>query len=726
MTLNVAPVMIPLQQVYYDKTTGQPLVGGFLQFFEDSNRTNPKVVYQIEGSGPGSYTYVSLGSELELSGIGSIVDNNGENIQVYLWPFTGSPNDPVPSQIADNYYIKVLDSNGGEQWDIPNVPGVQSSDQPFGTGFNITENVISNSQFTDVNFSTQATASSPVVFPTTGTNTATEIAPDWSVITTGSGSFSVWQVTVNDDTAPGNPTYALGILSSGYTQPIQLRQRLFAPRIFSKEYVSGTFIAETIGSQYTLSMNYTPSITGIIQQICSGITATAGFTEISNPTPILITDPGSGTGYIDITIVIPVNASVILSCVQLCATNNSLPVEYLQQTPAEEADRLFHYFQPQLNFKPTSSYLTGWDFTLNPKQLGTFGALGSIGANAGAYAWDQTIVFQSVNNSVAFNQNANGDLVLTAITNTQCAIIQYLAVPEIYDLLSHNMSVSTTLACSSSNTPITISLWCTTNASVPPVTLNSTFINSLDANGHPNSVAAGWTEIARQYGNATFFAATGINNINAATSGFSGWQELPLSVTVQQKFFAIVVSTGVLPATGVVEFNQVSLVAGDIPTRPAPKTLVQTLLDCQYYLEKSYPYGVNPAFGPRDLEGVNLAVMTAVQPTTIPGTAFLLPNAFGIRYNTQKYYNGNLPNVTLFDVNGIPGAVQGYLTTNGVVSNSVQIPFLGNWTLAASGATGISFFPSHSATLLSASTSGGLTVAFIEFQYVIDARIGII
>ncbi len=342
MTFNVAPILPALQQTFWDKTLKVLLAGGFINFFEDENRTISKVVYTLTGTGPGNYSYVSLGSVLTLSGIGTLIDANDGAILVYLWPYLGTPNDAVASTTAQNYYITIYSSTGVFQEDYPNIPGVVSGGTPSGSAFDVTENIISNSQFVDISFPSYATSSNPIVFTTT-TNTATPIAPDWSVVTTGAGSFSVWQETITDDTAPGNPPTALGITSTGYTHPILLRQRLLTPRILAGQFVSGTFIAETTGSSYTITMNYTPSITGTIQQICTGATFSSGFTLITG-SPVFVVDPGAGTGYVDITIVIPQNITILISCVQICGTSNGESVDYLQQTPEREVDHLFHYF----------------------------------------------------------------------------------------------------------------------------------------------------------------------------------------------------------------------------------------------------------------------------------------------------------------------------------------------------------------------------------------------
>lgn len=733
MALNATPLMPPLQQQLWDKTLDAPLAFGTVYFFEDTDRRQPKDVYTLVGSGPGSYTYVSLGSFLNLSGIGTYIDQNNFNIPVYLWPFEGTPNDAVPSQKAQNYYIEVYSSTGVFQFPIQNWPGVQDGDQPSGQAFNITQNIISNPQFTDVNFSTAATAVSPVAFSTTGTNTATEIAPNWSVVTTGSGSFSVWQVQVSDDTAPGNPAYALGITSSGYSQPIQLRQRIFAPRLLSKQFVSGTFIAQSPGSQYTLSMNYIPSITGTIQQICTGTTATAGFTIIANQNPALITDPGSGTGYIDITIVIPVNATIQLSCVQICSTNDTTPITYLQESPERQIDHLFHYFQPQLNYKPLKSYLVGWDFPLNPAQAKGFNSF--IPSGTSSYIWDQTILFQNTAGNISVSRSAGGTLVLTnsdASNMTQCALIQYLALPEITPILETDLSVNVFSFANMTGINGNVSLWYTTNSSLPPINSSQSLVTALDTTGHPSSVVSGWFEIpfptnGVNAGRANFT----FNTTQNADHPFSYWpNQLQTNIPNVATFFAIVVGTSLLPPSAL-SFGSISLVPGRIPTRPAPQTESQVLQECQYYYEKSYAYSVVPGsvnVGTGSLNGYLTAEMLADVSGSGPFTTRLISRQFGFSYKTPKYYNTNFGVCNLYSLAGTLGNVTGNIYLNGALSGGQFNIVVGggspNWN-GFIGSTSASFLPQNVNVL--GSTSGtGFPETFIQYHYTVDARLGVI
>lgn len=723
MALNAAVIMPPLQQVIFDKTLDTFLADGIVYFFEDANRTIPKDVYTLTGTGPGSYTYTSLGAVLTLSGIGSFVDHSGANIAIYLWPFTGTPNDHPPSQTIQNYYIEVYSSTGVFQFDIPNWPGVNENESPINTA-DTSDNIISNPQFVDVNFPTTATSLNPAIYTTTGTNIATEIAPDWSIITTGNGSFSVYQQVIIDNTAPSNPPYALGIFSSGYSQPIKLRQRIFSPRIFAGQFVSGTFIAEsTTGGSITLTMNYTPSLTGVIQQICTGVTLTAGFTTIANSTAIQITNPGGGSGFVDITIVIPVGASIQISSIQLCSVGDaSEQVLFLEQTPAREIDHLFHYFQPQLNFKPISSYLVGWDFPLNPAQI--FGrAVGpqAVGGNSSYYAWDQTILFQTINSSLNVN-NANTFQVI-AVLDTQFAVIQYLDGVTAYDifiqaLIFNGLSVNVRASSTVSQT-MTVSLWWTANTNVPLLSGNQSLVSTLDSNGHPNSVVAGWNEILRTNQQTGTFqtSGTGTNDF-----GLNGWVDQIGNAFATGKFFAIVVGTNTVKSGNIIDFKSISLVPGLIPTIPAPQTSSAVLAECQYYYEKSY--NTENVAATNTKTGAIYMMQSSWYDTS---NVYTYASPFTLYYKTIKRV---APVIIFYTPSGTVNNVESHLIyNNGGINDSPATNAVVSFWSSIIGTKYANYSPISVSALQGplATTIGSFpNSAGILFHNIIDARLGVV
>lgn len=130
MALNPKYVTAPsLQSYFVDKDTGLPLAGGKVFFYRDSNRTELKSVYELQGN-QANYTYSPLPNPIILSAVGTIQDNNGNDVLPYYFPFDQYGD-------VDLYYIVVQNSLGVPQFtrqawpnpDFSNAPA--SSDDRF-------------------------------------------------------------------------------------------------------------------------------------------------------------------------------------------------------------------------------------------------------------------------------------------------------------------------------------------------------------------------------------------------------------------------------------------------------------------------------------------------------------------------------------------------------------------------------------------------------------------
>ena len=111
-----------LESYFVDKETGLPLVGGYINFYSDVNRSTPKDVFTISGSPP-DYTFVNLGSTVDLSATGTPVDESGNNITIYYYPYNADGN-------IELYYVEVFSAEDvlqfpREAW----PPGVAQSAQ---------------------------------------------------------------------------------------------------------------------------------------------------------------------------------------------------------------------------------------------------------------------------------------------------------------------------------------------------------------------------------------------------------------------------------------------------------------------------------------------------------------------------------------------------------------------------------------------------------------------
>lgn len=88
-----------LQEIYRDKATALPLSNGYIKYFKNEARTEPKPVYKLSGT-PEDPVYVPLPNPLPLTGIGSVSDGFGEDIKPYYNPYDEDGNEEL-------YYIEV-------------------------------------------------------------------------------------------------------------------------------------------------------------------------------------------------------------------------------------------------------------------------------------------------------------------------------------------------------------------------------------------------------------------------------------------------------------------------------------------------------------------------------------------------------------------------------------------------------------------------------------------
>ncbi len=136
MGLNTQYIpLTDLEGYFVDKDTGLPLANGILYFYSDINRTTPKNVYQLTGSPP-NYGYGNLGSVLVLSSVGTVEDQQNNNIIPYAYPYDADQN-------VELYYIECYNENGVRQFTREGVPNVATTS---GTGLDIT-NYVPNGQF---------------------------------------------------------------------------------------------------------------------------------------------------------------------------------------------------------------------------------------------------------------------------------------------------------------------------------------------------------------------------------------------------------------------------------------------------------------------------------------------------------------------------------------------------------------------------------------------------
>jgi len=138
MAINPLYVLAPsLQQYFVDKDTGLPLAGGRVYFYKDTARTVLKPVYQITGNPP-DYSFIALPNPIVLSAVGTIQDDDDNDILEYYYPYDAEGN-------IELYYIRVASATGVEQFVRQAFPS-SNDNSPSAESTNI-DNFIPNPQF---------------------------------------------------------------------------------------------------------------------------------------------------------------------------------------------------------------------------------------------------------------------------------------------------------------------------------------------------------------------------------------------------------------------------------------------------------------------------------------------------------------------------------------------------------------------------------------------------
>lgn len=581
---------VSLESYFVDKDTGVPLANGTVGFYRDSDRNTGKLVYQYNTNAIPNYQ--PLPNPITLSNTGNFVDEAGNNIAVYYYPYDAEGN-------LDLYYIRVYSALGQEQFTREAWPNL-----PPGTNPNLTQPALSN-QITNPQFATLNFTNNPLVLSFTGNTTNNyPIAPDWilNVTHNGAGTVTVTQTAIAGNAQlPHNPPYTLTITPGANITAMSLTQRLpNDPAIWSPQagglngWVASSILLAPASS---LTVQYQPSV-GTITTLLAANNVTGGYKEYTANVQLPAsnnTDTGA-TGYVNINLILPTANPTTFSNVQVMGVESDLfNIQYEQTTVNRQTDQSFNYWSPLLQAKPIPSYLTGWDFALNPAQfLGWNIAAIASGANSSNYIWDQTMVFQTATSGFSYALASNGGLRVTCATaGAQHAIIQYLDAYTAVEILNNRLSVM--ISANTLNAPIvaSASLYYTTGA-LPNIGANNSIVATLDANGHPATLHGAWTEVGRSLGNAITNIATA-QNANFYQYGFNGWSVNGDVALENATYFAIVVGTGPMIHNASVDWGSISLVPGDVPTIPAPQKVDDVLRECQRYWWQTFLEGTVPA-----------------------------------------------------------------------------------------------------------------------------------
>jgi len=606
---------------------------------------------------------------------------------------------------------------------------VPSSNEPAPTTNHIinTENQISNPNFALINFV------SPITINASGTY---QIAPDWFLKLTGTGSSTITQIAVSGlSSSPeqNNAPFVLNFANSGWSSAILYQQFNEVSDIWANTPINAsiTGISQSVGS-LPIAINYVPSSgSPPPTSIASGNFVPGIYTTIAGGlefTPPLNPDSGA-SAFVQIQIVLPPVGTFSITNVQLISGDTSIlstdpdAAPFIQETIERQTDKLFHYYNPLLQYKQIPSYLVGWDFPLNPAQTGSTVAATAIGANKSKYVWDQTIIFQSANSGVGVSRGNASELLLTAAATTQMAVIQYIGIDEARKILNSplcvNVSASTNVVAGVKGT---VSLWYTKDGSLPNIAsgTNNSLVLSLDVNGKPASFNGNWIEVPRITTQEAIFTVMPSATTNFNDYPLSGWDLAGNADANAANFFAIVVGFASVATPKTISLNSVSLNAGSIPTRPAPQTPDEVLRECQYYYEQSYDSGV-----PVGTASANNPIIKLQELVYISGTTWIqYPTAFSFNFYTLKRA---VPNITLYsNKTGASGNVESIVVVPGVSLADVDVVTT-HWTLSFEGRKAANYLAADTTTINSqVAASTAAISSYINVHYVADCRLGIV
>lgn len=601
----------------------------------------------------------------------------------------------------------------------------------------LSENLITNPQFADVYFDPE----SVLHLASAGLY---DIAPGWQLLLTGTGTADVQRDEFSGTSIgsiPGTPPYALNIQTNGFTTAALIQTFTHNGAIFSNGAVTFNMLANVVGANEVITVDYEPSTStsgtlNIFNNtiIAGSLAYYSGFKNLPQSTN---TDD-SDTAFVQIAINLVANGgNITISNVQLTGQSTPLPSTFtkedvpdFQETTYERiVDHEFHLYREPLSYKPIPSYLVGWDFASNPAQFfGTSVPVQAVGANKSYYAWDQTIIFQSVNSGAAITQDAGGAFQLTCAVAGQFAIIQY--VPSFICNKILNDIISVNLAAVSSKAgglPVTISLWYTTSSGLPStVASNNSLVLTLDANGKPATfnTPGTWVEappLNGQEASPTVLASPTTTNYN--DYDFNGYWNLDgIAAVDTANWVAIVIGTSPMAIGDTLHVSSVGLCSGSIATRPAPLSDDEVIRECQYYYEKSYNIGVAPGTSTSAGE----QVISLPQNSDVNGNVYVYPKTIFLRFKQIKIV---APTAVTFwtptgTINNVSGQVVTSTGTSQVSPTNIPISHWNLQTISPDSAwysvnsSNVALLPSTGATL-------GNFEGLLNFHYVVDTRIGL-
>lgn len=718
-------VGINLGEYFVDKDTGLPLSGGKIYFKKDTNRSVGKYVYTLTGT-PGSYSYEQLENPITLSSVGTIVDEFGNNIAVYYYPYDENGS-------LDLYYVQVTDSEGiaggNIQLERQAWPNVSIDVNPTDAESGKADNQVTNPQFSDIFFLQEE----GILLEWTGaiTSQVFPIGPGWNLIVSASDTGSIQidrlqlEGSLNINT---NPPYALTILPEGASiSSIKLRQVLNDnPSIWANNTLSGFMLISSLDSlAHTIEMTYGTSTPNIPQTVISSSTGTTGYVSAVGTVDIggSANTEAAPEGFTYIDILLPRTGFVAISSVQIMPVEpNTGAAAYIQNSINKQQSDLFYYYNPLLQAIPVPSITEGWDFKVNPAQF-SFNSVANSWAGASKYIWDQTIGWQSADNLISASRDGAGRLAIATATTGQFALVQYLSAPQMQSLLVNGWStLINAYTDNTSGASGTVSFYYTTDASLPNINSGSSLslISTVDSNGKPATFHGNWIELPNPLLGENRFTIPYNTDNTTSSIALNGWSQPLYGITSTATFVAVVIGFESLP-TANVYFDSISVTPGRLAVPFSPLDYSSTLFQMQYYYQKSVWRNEIPSIGTI----TNAFMSTTYATTSIIGNTEIKTDFQDIYLPFQEKRSAsnivNIYSVTSGSSNSFNNVI---LSHGSIILDTVYLvsDYFEAYNLSYNGLSLISL--QNGATVINSTTSGLHSLVF--FQWSSDARYGIV
>jgi hypothetical protein len=612
---NRFQLTVPLNQYFVNQTTGLPLAGGKLHFYRDKDRDTRKDVFELVNNGTppnNDYAYSALPNPVILSNSGTVMNAVGTNVALYLYPYlTTNPSE------TDLYYVVCTDENDVPQWTREAWPNLTEEQNVNNDDQSLT-NQITNPQFSEVFLSENSLGTN---YTATNSVVSYPIAPGWFLEIAGPGTIvNVLRVPIaGSDNITTRPAYALQITAGATATTCRLAQYfnnnsgLWASLpggSANDRYLCPSLVAYSVGSVETINMYYTESTPAPSYpiRIMTGSSGNSAYVRINNSGVKIDESINTATNentYAKIYIDIPSGKIVRLSSIQLIPSVTDNVYGYDSNSSDRELSLMANYYVPALKRRTAKSLLAGWDFPLNPRQFQNTSIV-----QVPDYIIDQTIARNHTGTVTYADVDANGRNILSFTNDTADDVLllgQYMSGKDVKNLIGNNVSMNINAWASVDNVEVFVHLYRGYTASAPPASIPLLSagdpagfiidIDNADADVVFSAGGANWTEISRNGLNTATGTLTQQANLkdNADYGNdlqFTHWEIETDSEIQETDLFCAVVLFKMPTINSFVYVDSISLVQGDVATRPMPLIADETLRQCQAYYNKSYEYNV--------------------------------------------------------------------------------------------------------------------------------------